>query len=123
MLSDNAASDLQPEIVQLDDLDPVACPCGWARRAFAQHTAFSGTVHLTEISRDAQRHSHREHTEIYIVLECDDAAAIELDGQLHPVRPLTAILIPPGVRHRAVGQMRVLIICQPEFDPADEQLH
>jgi hypothetical protein len=30
------------------------------------------------------------------------------------------ILIPPEVRHRAVGHMTVLIIVFPKFDPDDE---
>ncbi len=91
-----------------------------ARRAFAQHDEFPGTVHLTNISRDAARHYHRNQTEVYVVLECSAGAAIELDEQLHPVAPLTSILIPPGVRHRAVGEMTVLIVCTPNFDPNDE---
>ncbi|WP_146524880.1 cupin domain-containing protein [Novipirellula artificiosorum] len=106
--------------VQLTDLPPVVCPCGLARRAFADRDEFPGTVHLTEISSDAREHYHTTHTEIYVVLECEEHAAIELDGTLHPVRPLSSVLIPPKVRHRAVGQMKVLIVCSPNFDPADE---
>lgn len=109
-------------LVDLTDLPPVDCPCGQARRAFADHPVFPGTLHLTEISVDAHAHHHRDHTEVYVIVQCDDGAAIELDGVRHPVRPLTAVLIPPGVQHRAVGKMRVLIVCTPEFDPADEHL-
>jgi hypothetical protein len=29
-------------------------------------------------------------------------------------------MIPPGVRHRALGRMRVLIVVLPKFDPEDE---
>ena len=110
----------QPEIVDLAELPPVSCPCGTARRAFADRPEFPGTVHLTDISQAAQVHYHLEHTEVYVVLECSDDAAIELDGQPHPLRPQMSVLIPPGVRHRAVGEMRVLILCTPNFDPADE---
>lgn len=110
----------KPEVVDLTELDPVECPCGWARRAFADREEFPGTVHLTEISRDARDHYHTDHTEVYVILKCSEGAQIELDGQAHPVRPQTAILIPPGVRHRACGEMTVLILCTPNFDPADE---
>jgi mannose-6-phosphate isomerase-like protein (cupin superfamily) len=107
-------------IVDLNQLPPVACPCGVARRAFADRDEFPGTVHLTHIQEDAREHFHREHTEIYVVLECESDAAIELDGVLHKVARQTAVLIPPGVRHRARGRMTVLILCTPNFDPKDE---
>ncbi|MFK8111987.1 MAG: cupin domain-containing protein [Rubripirellula sp.] len=107
-------------VVDLSSLPPVPCPCGTARRAFADREEFPGTVHLTHISKDARQHYHLEHTEVYVILECGEDAVIELDGQSHPVRPHTSILIPPGVRHRACGEMTVLIMSTPNFDPADE---
>lgn len=107
-------------LVDLNTLPPVKCPCGVARRAFADREEFPGTVHLTHIQEDAREHFHREHTEIYVILECEPDAAIELDGAIEPVAPRTAVLIPPGVRHRARGRMTVLILCTPNFDPADE---
>lgn len=110
----------EPAIVDLTTLPAVTCPCGIARRAFADHDEFPGTVHLTEISRDARVHYHKAQTEIYVVLECGPEASIELDGRSFGVRPYTSILIPPGVRHRACGQMKVLILCTPNFDPTDE---
>lgn len=108
------------QILDLTAIEPVACPCGLARRALADFAAFPGTVHLTEISEAAVPHHHRDHTEVYVILECDDRAAIELDGVEYPVRPMTLIAIPPGVVHRAVGVMKTLIVCSPDFDPSDE---
>ncbi|MGI9472962.1 MAG: cupin domain-containing protein [Rubripirellula sp.] len=110
----------KPIVVDLTALPGVDCPCGVARRAFAERPEFPGTVHLTEIHRDAREHYHKEHTEVYVILECEADAAIELDGVSHPVAPRSAILIPPGVRHRACGQMTVLILCTPNFDSVDE---
>lgn len=112
----------KPEIIHLPAIAPVACPCGWARRAFESAASFPGTVHLTEITAEAHSHHHASHTEIYVILECEEGAEIELNGQRHPVHPLNAILIPPHTRHRAIGEMKVLIICTPEFDPKDEIL-
>lgn len=109
-----------PSIVQLDDLSPVDCPCGTARRAFTDRHDLPATVHLTHITRDARTHFHRNQTEVYVVLRCGPDAAIELDGVLNPVSPLSAILIPPGIRHRGVGEMSVLIYCTPKFDSQDE---
>jgi hypothetical protein len=33
-----------------------------------------------------------------------------------------AVLIPPGVRHRAVGRMMILDVVVPPFNPANEWL-
>lgn len=43
-----------------------------------------------------------------------------MDNQLIPIKPLTAIYIPPMVRHRAVGNLKLLNIPIPPFDPSDE---
>ena len=110
----------KPTIVDLPSLPGVACPCGIARRAFVEQPEFPGTVHLTEIHQDAREHYHQEHTEVYVILECAEDASIELDGIQQRVSPRTAILIPPGVRHRACGEMTVLIRCTPNFDSQDE---
>jgi mannose-6-phosphate isomerase-like protein (cupin superfamily) len=59
---------------------------------------------------------------VYYVLECGPGAQMELDDQTVPVHPGMCILIPPGVRHRAIGLMKVLIVAQPKFDPTDEFL-
>jgi mannose-6-phosphate isomerase-like protein (cupin superfamily) len=107
-------------MVSMAELPAVACPCGEARRAFHDLASYPATVHLTEISADARRHYHRRLTETYYILECGPEAAMELDDARLPIRPGDCIVIPPGVRHRAVGQMRVLIFVLPKFDPADE---
>ena len=57
---------------------------------------------------------------IYYILECAAGAAIELDGERVPVATGHAVMIPPGVRHRAVGRMTILNVVVPPFDPADE---
>ncbi len=109
-------------VIHFDDIEGVACPCGTARRAFADVAESPGTVHRTEITADAKLHFHRRLTETYYVLECEDNAAMELDGRRVPVRQGTCILIPPGVAHRAIGRMTVLILVVPKFDPEDEVL-
>lgn len=105
-------------LAQLDTLPGVDCPCGRARRAFADLPGAPASIHLTDIHADARVHYHRRMTEIYVVLAGE--GEIELDGQRFPLRPLTAVLIPPGCRHRAIGRLRILNIPIPAFDPADE---
>lgn len=107
-------------VVDFDHLPGVPCPCGVARRAFLDVAEFPGSIHRTEISTDAKLHSHRRLTETYYILQCEPDAKMQLEDELVPVRPGTCILIPPGVRHRAVGKMTVLIVCLPKFDPHDE---
>lgn len=98
----------------------VPCPCGTARRAFADVIEYPGTIHVTEIAIDARLHYHRRLTETYYFLECGDDAQIQLDDDTIAVKPGLCIMIPPGVRHRAIGRMKVLIVVLPKFDPDDE---
>jgi mannose-6-phosphate isomerase-like protein (cupin superfamily) len=109
-----------PVVVDLAALVPVRCPCGWARRAFADLPDAPASVHRVEIEADARAHYHRGHTEIYYVLQSAAGAAVELDGARVAVGPGSAVLIPPGVRHRTVGRMTILNVVVPLFDPADE---
>jgi len=105
------------EIAQLDTLEAVRCPCGHARRAFAE-PGNAASVHVVHIEVDSRTHYHKKMTEIYVVLEGE--GHIELDGQMYPVKPLTAVYIKPGCRHRAVGKLTLLNIPIPAFDPTDE---
>jgi mannose-6-phosphate isomerase-like protein (cupin superfamily) len=105
-------------IAKLSELAPVTCPCGQARRAFADDPDGVASLHVVEISADARPHYHRRMTEIYYILE--GTGEIELDGERHPVRPGDAILIKPLCRHRAIGRLRVINVPVPAFDPADE---
>ena len=105
-------------VQQLDALPGSPCPCGTSRRGFALPENTVATVHLLDVSQDARVHYHRHMTEFYVVLEGE--GHIELDGALVPVKPMTAVMIKPGCRHRAVGTLRVLNIPVPAFDANDE---
>lgn len=107
-------------LVDFDRISGVACPCGTARRALVDVEDFPGTIHRTEISAAARAHYHRRLTETYYILECGPDAKMQLDDELIPVKPGVCVVIPPGVVHRAVGNMKVLIVVLPKFDPADE---
>ncbi len=108
------------EIVDFERIAPVPCPCGASRRALAESAVFPGTIHEVEISTDARLHYHKHLTETYYFLECGPDARMQLDDEVLSVRPGMCVVIPPGVRHRAIGRMRVLNIVVPKFDPADE---
>ena len=108
------------EILDYPLLPGVSCPCGTARRGLMQVESVPYSLHVTEISLDARAHYHKRLTETYFVLDCQDDAAIELDGQVIPLKPHLAVVIHPGTRHRALGRMQVLIVASPKFDPTDE---
>jgi mannose-6-phosphate isomerase-like protein (cupin superfamily) len=105
-------------ISQMDEIDAVKCPCGFSRRAFVSPDNDVATLHMVDIQEDAQTHYHKKLTEIYLILEGE--GFMELDGEMIPVKPLTSIFIKPGCRHRAVGQMKIVNIPIPAFDPNDE---
>jgi hypothetical protein len=103
------------EIADFSQIAGVPCPCGIARRAFTDVPDFPATVHVTEISADAELHYHKVLTETYYILECGPDARMQLDDDFIALRPGLCILIRPGVRHRAIGQMKVLIVAMPKF--------
>jgi mannose-6-phosphate isomerase-like protein (cupin superfamily) len=63
-------------------------------------------MHVVEIQQDSRTHYHKRMTELYFVLEGE--GEIELDGERLPLKPMTAVLIKPGCRHRATGKLKIL---------------
>lgn len=108
------------QLVVFSELEGVECPCGIAKRGLMNAETVPYSLHLTEISATAKLHYHREITETYFFLECAPDAYMECDGEKVSVEPFTAMLIHPGTRHRAVGEMKVIIVASPKFDPSDE---
>jgi mannose-6-phosphate isomerase-like protein (cupin superfamily) len=106
------------EVVQLNQLPEIECPCGIARRAFSDLPDAPCSVHLVFIENDAKRHFHKQMTEIYLVLEGE--GSLELDDAIIPMKPFTTVMIKPGCRHRAIGTLKILNIAIPKFDPTDE---
>ncbi len=111
-------SDKRFAVAQLDEITPVPCPCGQARRAFNEPWNTLASVHLTDISSDSRVHYHKKMTEIYIVLEGE--GFLEADGERIPLKPMTSVMIRPGCKHRAVGNLRIINVPMPPFDPTDE---
>ena len=91
------------EVVDFAEIPGVPCPCGTARRAFADVPGFPATFHVTEISADAALHYHKRLTEVYYFLECGPGAQMQLDGEIRAretrhVHPDPTRSAPP--RHR-----------------------
>lgn len=105
-------------VEQLDEIPAVPCPCGQARRAFGSDDSGVASTHLVDILKDAKTHYHKKMHEIYVILEGE--GYMELDGEKVPVKPMTSVLIKPGCRHRAVGDLKIINVPIPAFDPQDE---
>lgn len=105
-------------IADFNQIGAIRCPCGFARRAFVSPDNPTATMHIVDIEEDARAHYHKKLTEIYFILE--GIGHIELDGKKVAIKPLTAVLIKPGCRHRAIGRMRIVNVVIPAFDPEDE---
>ena len=105
-------------LADLNAIPPVRCPCGFAKRAFATPDNSTATLHVVDVKEDSRAHYHKKLTEIYLVLEGE--GQMELDGKLFPAKPMTAIFIKPGCRHRAIGRMKIVNIPIPAFDETDE---
>ena len=105
------------ERVDFADLDPIECCCGTTRRAFVDVDDAPASAHYLEVKEEPTTHYHKKTTEIYLVLEGE--GHLELDGERVAVKPLSAVLIRPGCRHRAVGKLKVINIPVPKHDDED----
>ena len=105
-------------IANFSEIAGVDCPCGIAKRVFFNHPPVSLSVHVVEISKDSKKHYHKALTETYYVLE--GSGKIELDDEIIDLTPGMSVMILPGCRHRALGNLKILNICIPCFDSHDE---
>jgi len=112
------STDQRYAVADFNTIEPTACPCGQSRRAFTDDPDQVASIHRVEIDRDAKTHYHKKMTETYFILE--GSGHMELDGETIPIEPGMSILIKPGCRHRAVGEMTILNFAVPAFDPEDE---
>ncbi|MDH7569118.1 MAG: NUDIX domain-containing protein [Armatimonadota bacterium] len=114
----SAPGAVRPVVRRLGDTPSVACPCGDAYRVITAAESPQASIHWVNIRADARAHYHHTLTEYYVVLEGE--GYVELDGVREAVSPGTVVMIPPGVRHRAVGKLRILNVVVPAFRVDDE---
>jgi mannose-6-phosphate isomerase-like protein (cupin superfamily) len=107
-------------LADMNAIMPVPCPCGSSRRAFAEDPQKLASFHIVKIKQDSHLHYHKKMTEVYYVLA--GSGRMEVDGESIPVGPGNSILIKPGCRHRAVGDMTIINVVTPAFDPSDEYI-
>src|SRR5665647_1419482 len=90
-----------------DTAPTVPCLCGSSTRIITRQDTPAANVHVTSIS-DSRKHYHKEVTEIYYILE--GTGNMELGNDVVELRPGVTILIPPGLAHRAWGDVNCLIV-------------
>lgn len=106
------------EVADFSEIQMVPCPCGMSRRAFVDSSEGRVSFHVVEIRKEALLHYHKSHVEIYYVL--DGTGFLEVDGTRVPVKPGISVLIKEYCRHRALGNLKIVNVSLPVFNPEDE---
>ena len=70
------------------------------------------------ISEKSRMHYHKKMTEIYYVLEGN--GILEIDHEKIKLKKGISVLIKPGCRHRAIGNLTLINVPIPAFDIHDE---
>ena len=92
------------------DVRPWAETCGQIRCLIEEKDGAAGEVHHVEI-RDAKLHFHERTDEFYYVISGN--GTMTLDGEDIALRPGVVVYVPRGVRHKARGDLTVLVVCVP----------
>ena len=92
------------------DVQPWAETCGQIRCLIEEKDGAAGEVHHVEI-QDAKLHYHERTDEFYYVLS--GKGSMLLDGEQIELHEGVVVYVPRGTRHRAWGNLTVLVVCVP----------
>ena len=95
---------------ELADVEPWTETCGLIRPLIDENDRAAAEVHHLEIT-DARLHYHERTDEIYYVL--GGQGRMTLDEAEIELREGVVVYVPRGVRHRAWGNLKVLVVCIP----------
>jgi mannose-6-phosphate isomerase-like protein (cupin superfamily) len=95
---------------ELADVTPWTETCGLIRPLIEEADRAAGEVHHLEIT-DAKLHYHERTDEFYYVL--GGTGRMQLDGKQVELHEGVVVYVPRGVRHRAWGDLKVLVVCVP----------
>ncbi len=84
--------------------------CGEIRCLIEQKDGAAAEVHHVQI-RDAKLHYHERIDEVYYVI--GGRGTMVLDGQEVELHEGVVVYVPRGVRHKAKGDLTVLVVCVP----------
>jgi len=92
------------------DVTPWAETCGQIRPVIEEKDGAAAEVHHLEIT-NAKLHFHERTDEIYYVL--DGHGRMQLDDREIELSKDVVVYVPRGVKHRAWGDLKVLVVCIP----------
>jgi mannose-6-phosphate isomerase-like protein (cupin superfamily) len=92
------------------EVTPWAETCGQIRCLVEEKDGAAGEVHHVRI-HDAKLHYHERTDEFYYVIAGEGTMA--LDGEEVELHPGVVVYVPRGVRHKACGDLTVLVVCVP----------
>ena len=92
------------------DVTPRAETCGEIRCLIEEKDDAAGEVHQVQI-HDAKMHFHAQTDEFYYVI--DGHGTMTLDGTEIELHKGVVVYVPRGIKHKAVGDLTVLVVCVP----------
>jgi mannose-6-phosphate isomerase-like protein (cupin superfamily) len=95
---------------ELTDVNPWTETCGLIRPLIEESHHAAGEVHHLEIT-DAKLHYHERTDEFYYIL--GGRGRMTLDDAEIELHEGVVVYVPRGVKHRAWGDLKVLVVCIP----------
>ena len=92
------------------EVQPWTETCGQIRPLIEEKDGAAAEVHHLEIS-DAKLHYHERTDEIYYVI--DGQGRMRLNDEEVELRPGVVVYVPRGMKHKAWGNLKVLVVCIP----------
>ncbi len=92
------------------DVQPWAETCGQIRPLLEEKDGAAAEVHHLQIT-NAKLHYHQRTDEIYYVL--DGQGKMRLDDEEIELHKDVVVYVPRGVKHKAWGNLTVLVVCVP----------
>jgi len=106
------------KVADFSTISAQPCPCGETKRAFLEEPEKTASIHIVTVSEKSRTHYHKKMTEIYYILEGE--GILELDNEKIKLHKGITVMIKPGCRHRAIGNMTLINVPIPAFDETDE---
>ncbi|WP_457614099.1 cupin domain-containing protein [Methanopyrus sp.] len=89
-------------------------PCGRVRELYSDDKI---SVAEVSVRGEGEEHYHRRTFEVYYVI--DGRGKVVLNGRPVDIRRGDVVAIEPGTRHKVIGNLKILAVCIPPFDPDD----